>query len=245
MGHKRKETCIQRNVMSETIAPLDRAISGTLLHWSKGKFNHLYPQAQTGRHRVQDLDLFNDDVLIDLLENYPRNRLQTWTMGTDPLRREDWKPVDTTGLSGKDLLTAVKSGRLWYDILRLDLFDRRYRELIDRLYSEMAEDCPGFKPLFAAGTLLLSSPDAMVYYHADGPPTTLFHLRGRKRFWVYPAGDVRFVSQSCLEEIYASAMDEEVPYSPEFDQHAAVFDLEPGTVWWPHDAPHRIENLGT
>ena|SRR5579864_3569961 len=221
-------------------------VGGKLLEWSGGKFTPSDSGAQLGRQRIADLDLFNDGVLIDLLDNYPRNRLQAWTMGTDPLHREEWKAVDTTGVSGKDLLAAVKTGRLWYNILRLDLFDRRYRELVDQLYGEMAADCPSFKPLSAFGTLLLSSPDAMVYYHADGPPTTLFHVRGRKRMWVYPAGDERFVSRYFLEEIFGSAMDEEVPYSPDFDQHAAAYDLEPGdAIWWPQNAPHRIKNLGT
>jgi hypothetical protein len=221
-------------------------VNGKLVRWSGGQFNAFHPRALLGQHQLQDLDLFSDDALVDLLDNFPRNRLQAWTMGTDPLRREDWKPVDTTGLCGKDLLAAVKKGRLWYNILRVDLFDRRYRELVDRLYAQMAEECPSFKPQAAFGTLLLSSPDAMVYYHADGPPTTLFHVRGRKRMWIYPAGDERFVSQYFLEEIYGSAMDEEVPYSPEFDDHAEAFDLEPGAaIWWPHNAPHRIQNFGT
>jgi len=217
-----------------------------LLRWSTGEFDGYSSRVQVGRHRLQDMDLFNDDVLINLLDNYPRNRLQAWTMGTDPLRREDWKAVDTTGLSGKDLLAAVKSGRLWYNILRLDLFDKRYRDLVDQLYGEMVGECPRFKPMSTVGTLLLSSPHAQVYYHADGPPTTLFHVRGSKRLWIYPADDERFVSQHFLEEIFGSAMDEEVPYSPEFDRYAEVFDLEAGdAIWWPLNAPHRIENSGT
>jgi len=224
-------------------APKARKDNRRLLQWSKAKFDALRPEVQMGKHQLQDLDLFSDNILIDLLDTYPRNRLQAWTMGTDPLHREDWKPVDTTGVSGKDLLAAVKSGRLWYNIVRLDLFDGRYREVIHRLYNEMTRDCPVFKPVSIFGTLLLSSPNAMVYYHADGPPTTLFHLKGHKVMWVYPAGDERFVSQQFLEEIFGSAMDEEVPYSPEFDQYAVACDLNPGdAVWWPQNAPHRIQN---
>ncbi len=108
----------------------------------------------------------------------------------------------------------------------------------------MAQADLWFRPRSALGTLLLSSPGAQVYYHADGAPTTLFHIRGRKRMWIYPAGDPRFVSQEMMENIFGSAMDEEVPYSPEFDNSAEVFDLGPGDlVWWPLNAPHRIENL--
>jgi hypothetical protein len=192
---------------------------------------------------LEELSLFTDDVLVDLLDRYPRNRLQAWTMGTDPLRREEWAPVDTAGVSGADLLAAVKTGRIWYNILRMDLFDRKYRDTVNQLYAEMAKASPGFKPLSAVGTMLLSSPNAQVYYHADGPPTTLFHVRGRKRMWIYPVKE-RFVSQRMLEEIFGSAMDEEIPFELEFDKHADVFDLKPGDmIWWPQNAPHRIENL--
>jgi hypothetical protein len=214
-----------------------------LLQWSGDKFNHPQAQAQVAHHRLDEMGLFTDEKLVDLLDNYPRKRLQAWTMGTDPLRREDWKPVDTSGASGKDLLAAVKNGRIWYNILRIDLIDRQYREIIDQLYGEMSADYPQMKVLSAVGTLLLSSPNAMVYYHADGPPTTLFHIRGRKRMWIYPVGDERFVSQFFMEEIFGSAMDEEVPYSTEFDKYAEAFDLQPGdAIWWPQNAPHRIVN---
>jgi hypothetical protein len=219
------------------------ALNRGLLEWSNGKFNERGSAPLLGRHCLHDLNIFSDEVLVDLLDRYPRNKLQAWTMGTDPLRREDWTAVDTTGLSGEQLLAAVKSGRIWYNILRLDLFDPLYRNVADRLYAEMAEVSPGFRPLSIVATLLLSSPHAQVYYHADGPPTTLFHIRGRKRFWVYPRSE-RFVSQTMLEEIYGSAMDEEIPYSPEFDRDATLFELNPGDmIWWPHNAPHRIENL--
>lgn len=214
-----------------------------LLSWPHGMFNARSNRSLLGRHRLHEMDLFSDDALIDLLDRYPRNRLQAWTMGTDPLRRDEWQAVDTTDVPGKKLLEAVKHGRLWYNILRLDLFDPRYRDIVNGLYSEMAAASPGFTPLSAVGTLLLSSPNAMVYYHADGPPTTLFHVRGRKRIWIYPFEE-RFVSQMLMEEIFGSAMDEEVPYSPEFDKDAAVYDLDPGDlVWWPLNAPHRIENM--
>ncbi len=222
-----------------------KAGSQQLIDWCNGQYDAGAGQPLAARHCLSEMDLFSDEALIDMLDRYPRNRLQAWTMGTDALRREDWQAVDTTGVSGTDLLAAVKSGRLWYNILRLDLFDKRYRDIVDQLYSEMAVASPGFKPVSTVGTLLLSSPNAMVYYHADGPPTTLFHVRGHKRMWIYPMKEP-FVSQYLLEEIFGSAMDEEIPYSPDFDKSADVYDLGPGDlVWWPQNAPHRIENLDT
>jgi hypothetical protein len=234
---------MQSTINNDATTPRSTARAEKLIDWCNGPFNARSSRTLAAHHRLHEMDLFSDEVLIDLLDRYPRNRLQAWTMGTDRLHHEDWQAVDTTGVCGKDLLAAVKSGRIWYNILRLDLFDKRYKEIVDGLYSEMAVSSPGFTPLSAVGTLLLSSPNAMVYYHADGPPTTLFHVRGYKRMWLYPLEE-RFVSQHLLEEIFGSAMDEEIPYSPEFDQYADVFDLGPGDlVWWPQNWPHRIENL--
>lgn len=200
------------------------------------------------KHRIHQRDLFSDVELIRLLDNYPRERLQAFTMGTDPLRRDDWRFVDVGALSGKDIFLAVLRGRLWLNLLRADLADRRYADVVQQLTTELREQCPRLGLLsINFGTLLISSPHAMVYYHLDSSHQALWHMRGSKRIWLYPACDDRFVSQEIMEEIFAGTYDydEEIPYSPEFDQHAQVFDLHPGeVVSWPHNAPHRVENLG-
>lgn len=81
-----------------------------------------------GQHRLCESGLFDDGSLTDLLNKYPRERLQAFTMGTDPLLWKEWQPVDTAGSSGEDLFAAVTAGRLWLNILRVDLFDHRYRD---------------------------------------------------------------------------------------------------------------------
>jgi hypothetical protein len=201
------------------------------------------------RHRIHQLDLFGDDELAALLERYPRERLQAFTMGTDPCRRDDWHFVDVADVPGKDILAAVFRGRLWLNLLRVDLADARYAEVIRQLTTELKGQCPALGlHSINFGTLLISSPQAMVYYHFDSTHQALWHMRGRKRIWLYPAGDERFASRQTVEEIFAGTYDydEEIPYSPDFDRHARVFDLDPGdVVSWPHSAPHRVENLGS
>lgn len=86
----------------------------------------------------------------------------------------------------------------------------------------------------------------MVYYHVDTPANILWHIRGLKRIWIYPACNERFAPQDFMEDIFADAIDENLPYSVDFDDYAVTFDLLPGdVVSWPQNAPHRIENLGT
>src|SRR5262245_49868923 len=224
-------------------------MTGQLLDFSETQRSEFGFRALVARHRLHELDLFRDQELISLFDNYPRANLQAFTMGTDRSRRDDWKYIDATKASGREILDAVVRGRLWLNLLRVDLADPRYADLLKRLRDELAQRCPRLGLLkINFGTLLVSSPQAMVYYHFDASHQALWHIRGSKRIWLYPACDDRFASQQIMEDIFSGTYDydEEIPYSPEFDKDAAVFDLQPGDVAsWPHNAPHRVENLGS
>ena len=102
----------------------------------------------------------------------------------------------------------------------------------------------GCAPYASQGTLLISSPGALVYYHADGPASVLWHIRGRKRVWVYPALEEHFLKRELLEDIFTGSRHEYVPYQNGFDAAAQTFDLDPGQwITWPQNAPHRVTNL--
>lgn len=197
-----------------------------------------------GSHNLPEHPLFTDEALIDLLDHFPRQYLYALSMGNDPTRSDENVLAVHDGVSGADLLRAVRNGRLWLNITRVNLADARYRVLIDQLYSQLAEQAPGFNPRMTQGTLLISSPGALVYYHADAPASALWHIRGQKRIWVYPALDERFLSRNHLEDLFAGARHEYLPYDRTFDEGAVAHDLLPGQ-WaaWPQNAPHRITNL--
>lgn len=194
-------------------------------------------------HNLHRSDLFTDAALIDLLDHFPRQYLYALTMGNDLTRTENRLALNQ-GVSGADLLRAVKNGRLWLNITRVDRADRRYRVLIDQLYAQLSAQVSGFMPDSSQGTLLISSPGALVYYHADGPASVLWHIRGRKRVWVYPALDERYMQREFLEDIIAGVRHEYLPYEHAYDRAAVRYDLEPGQwVAWPQNAPHRVTNL--
>jgi len=196
------------------------------------------------KHNLHQSGLFTDAALIDLLDHFPRQHLYALTMGNDLMRSEDNRLALHEGVSGAELLRAVKNGRLWLNITRVDRANARYRALIDQLYTQLAAQVPGFSPVASQGTLLVSSPHALVYYHADGPASALWHIRGRKRIWIYPALDERFIRRELLEDIFAGVRHEYLPYEHAYDQAAVVYDLEPGQwATWPQNAPHRVTNL--
>jgi hypothetical protein len=194
-------------------------------------------------HNLHESDLFTDAALIELLDRFPRRNLYALAMGTDPTRPDENRLALNDGVSGAELMRAVRNGRLWLNITRVDRADRQYRELIDRLYAQVAAQVPDFAPDLCQGTLLISSPHALVYYHADGPASLLWHIRGRKRIWVYPALDRRFVDREALEDIFAGVRHEYLPFQAAYDDAATVYDLEPGQwIAWPQNSPHRVTN---
>jgi Cupin-like domain len=117
--------------------------------------------------------------------------------------------------------------------------------LVDQMFAEVAAHVPGFDaPTHQAG-ILISSPDAQVYYHADLPGQGLIQISGRKRVYLYP-NTPPFVRPEHLEDIALFDVEVDIPYEPWYDRHARVVDLEPGQMLnWPLNAPHRVENLGT
>lgn len=194
-------------------------------------------------HNLVENQLFGDASLEAILDDYPADRLFALTMGNDPLRSSDNERLDHSDVSGSELLAAVRKGRMWLNVTGIDLVDARFRRLTDDLYAAVAEQVPGAMATETHATLLISSPSAMVYYHVDGPPSYLWHIRGEKRLWVYPALDVSLLARDLLEDVFAGVRQEYVPFEHEFDARAEVFDLVPGQVaMWPQNAPHRITN---
>jgi hypothetical protein len=195
------------------------------------------------RHNLHQSPLFSDESLIDLLDRHPRDLVYAIATGTDPAHQENRLALHD-GVSGRGLLDAVKRGRFWLNVTRVNWIDARFRQLIDELYAQLARMVPGFAPQKTQGSVVISSPQAVVYLHADAPPNILWHVRGRKRIWIYPALDERFLPQQDLEDILASARHEYLPYRAEFDAYAISYDVGPGDlVTWPQNAPHRVTNL--
>jgi hypothetical protein len=214
-----------------------------LTDWTPSQTASLTSSIVRSSHRLGELDLFTDDVLGNVLERHPRKELQAFTLGSDPARNE-WTPVDVGSASGIEILAAVRAGRLWLNVLKLDAAHATFARLQAELFSELAWCDFGVLPGTPHSSLLISSPDALVDFHADAGPNILWHIRGDKRVWIYPNSE-RFLDRSLLEDIFAGIRGETLPYDPEFDHAALTFDVHPGDlISWPQNAPHRVENRG-
>ncbi len=193
-------------------------------------------------HTLQEDNLFSDDVLASLIERMPQAVSPINTMAASGHDADTWSYCDRSGLSGHDVLEAIKRGRLWINMQKLEEHDSRFEALLEDIYAELGQEIPGFKPFRKSLGLLISSPNAQVFYHADVPGQSLWQVRGEKRIHIYPPNEP-FLRPKDLENIIRGVTEEEIRYDPSYDAHAEVYDLKAGDMLhWELNGPHRVTN---
>lgn len=222
----------------------DSFYSKPLLQWTPQQASCFGVVAQSTRHCLDKLPWWDDASLVRLIDRQPREKLRVFQSGTDPTQRHrDHQPVDTDGASSEEILESVKKGKLWVNLQRIETAQPDFDELGKALYRELQAGASHFHPVWInRAFLFISSPGAMVYLHADYQPNMLWHLRGNKTIWIYPAYDGRILSLARIEEI-CSGGEDDIDYKAEFDRIGVSFEVEPGaTVSWPARSPHRVIN---
>jgi hypothetical protein len=179
-----------------------------------------------------------------LIERYPREHyslVQTGARGSNRV----WREGEIGDLTGRQVMDAISRGGLWLNMRDVGAVDRRYREMLDGMFEEIATKVPGFSARDHQESILISSPDAQVYYHFDLPGQALMQIAGRKRVYVYP-NTAPFLTPKMLEDVAVFNVEVDIPYQPWYDKYAKVFDIGPGQMLnWELNAPHRVENLDT
>ncbi len=192
-------------------------------------------------HKLNQTGLFTEDALAQLIDRCEPQHYNINTMGYDKNLLE-WRAGEIGDLTGKQVIEAIRKGRMWMNLHRIMERDLEYKRVLDNIFDELEEKVPNLKTFKRNMTLLISSPNIQVYYHADIQGQSLWQLSGRKRVYVYPPTET-FLSAKSLEKILLRETEEEVPYEPWFDDYAEIYDLEPGQMaHWPLYAPHRVEN---
>jgi hypothetical protein len=215
-----------------------------LKNWTAEQVALMHNAIFVAEHRLAELELFSDEGLAHTLDAHPRADLGVGTMGSDPVRRNQWQEGDVGRLSGKRLLKIVERGRLSLDLRRVMDHHEDYRLVVNTLYDELESLCD-CGPIFnRSANLVISSPTTLVYYHVDCQVSMLWHIRGTKRVWAYPL-EAGVLSAKMLESVLYGEMPEEIEYYPELDRYAKVVDLESGQMMtWPQHTPYRIVNTG-
>jgi hypothetical protein len=193
-------------------------------------------------HRLHESGLFTDEALARLIERCPASNYNLHAMGSPDDPRMTWRRGEIGDCEGTQVIDGIRAGRLWLNLRRVHEIDARYADLLQRMFAEFEMRVPGLSTYKHNLGILISSPRAQVYYHADVPGQALWQIRGTKRVWIYPNTDP-FLPEKSIEDIVLGTTEEELPYEPWFDDYAQVFDLEPGQMLhWGLNGPHRVVN---
>lgn len=192
-------------------------------------------------HRLAETGLFTRQALGKLIERCPAEHLGLRAMGTeidDPKRMEG----ELGGASGTDAIAAIEKGRMWMNIRRVMDWAPEYRKLLDDVFDEFERRMPGFATFKRNLGVLISSPNANVFYHADIQGQSLWQIEGVKSVYLYPRSEI-FIKPENVEKILLRETAEDMPYEKWFDDYATVIELKPGEmITWPLYAPHRVAN---
>lgn len=201
------------------------------------------PEARTHPHGLVEQGFATDEALAALLDRYPAGLFDINLYDYDDEGQVSLRTGARGRLGGAELLAAIQQGRLWVNLREVETgWPELWAAATDE-FRKVQAAYPGLRAVKTSGQLILSSPRARVPYHFDAAGVVLFHLRGRKRVFVYP-GDEAHLAEVDMEQVVARQTTEELPYAKAFEADAQVMDLEPGqALTWPLYAPHRVENL--
>lgn len=195
------------------------------------------------QHGLPDTGMFSDEALAKLIDSHPRENLHAHHMGgtnEEPI----YLDAEIGSLTGAEVLAAIRRGRLWLSVVHVEEDHPEYARLLDALYDQL-ETQSGIRTVRGSrlANLLISSPTAEVFYHADAHPTVLWHIRGTKKVLVYPPWDARFLSVENRELCLLGMLMDDL-YRSDHDSHAVTFEMNPGdAATWPQSTPHRVVNV--
>lgn len=214
-----------------------------LMPWTQEERESYGHTVQTFKHNLKDTGLFDNTALADLLDRHPRHLIDVCTMTDDPDYPNKHCTVDFRGFSGAQLIEAAERGHVWINVREAMNKDPAYNGVMERLFGELKTQTRRHRLWHRCrGGILISSPVAKVPYHCDPTMTLLWHIRGRKRVFVYPPSS-EFLPDTAYEAVVLGEKDQDIPYKSGFEKAAKVFDLSEDTlVCWPHTSPHRVEN---
>jgi hypothetical protein len=193
------------------------------------------------RHHLSEHPLFTLEGLGALIEGYPRSEYAIVRVNEDDGTR-CWREGEIVGLSGVEVIEAIRRGRMWLNLRNLNQIDARYRAVVEQMFTELEAAVPGLSTHKQDVGIIISSPGGQVGYHCDLPGQGLFQIQGRKRIYLYP-GQEPYLKPTDLENIALRGVEVSMQWEPGYDQVAHTFDLVGSQcLFWPLNWPHRIDN---
>jgi hypothetical protein len=207
---------------------------------------HLTNQAVCFQHKLAETGLFDDDHLADLIDIARNKGPRFYTLGSldEAGFGEKWQSGILGDMVGKDVLKAIRKGRLWLQIQGIHEISPKHYRLAKQGFGELQDAQADFSCHKLTCNILISSPGARVLCHVDCAEVILWHVRGRKRVYLYDHETHKLLSDKAVEAVLMRENEEEIAYQKQWDEVAQVYDMEPGQAAnWPHFWPHRVDNI--
>jgi hypothetical protein len=162
---------------------------------------------------------------------------------------------DASGKQGFDLRTASKSelaevvkqieqGQTWVILKHIER-EPGYREVFERCICDLLE-LTGKKILkdikWFEAIVFITSPNRVTDYHIDRECSWLLQIHGDKEIHLFDRADKDVLPDDELER-YWTVSNLAATYKPEYESHAIVYKMRPGTgVHSPVNTPHWLQN---
>lgn len=214
-----------------------------LTDWTARHSERFRKETITFNHSLIASGLFTDEALIELMKKHPADQMDVCSMSddSDPKFKNQFMTGDFRGVPQKTLIEAAKAGRIFMNLRNAMNIHSEYKMLLDQMFGELSKKT-SFENYKPKGSILISSPISQTPYHFDKTQTILWHVRGKKRMYIYPMTQ-EFIPDKSYEATAVSYRVDDLPYDESFDNAAEIVDLQPGqAVAWPLNAPHRVDN---
>ncbi len=210
-------------------------------HWQENSSDIFPSEIIRANHDLHKDERFSDEGLANLLDQYPREKLGIYSFPAHAEGRVKAIHGRADELSGAEILSAVKQGRIWLNLRAVNTHLAEYEKIKSELFSQLdqAVNTSTFKQDVG---VLISSPNIHVHYHLDIPLVCLVQIRGEKTVSLYPAKPP-FATAEQIESVVLKEQEEEMDFEHRFDEDVTRIELKPGdAISWPQNAPHRVQN---
>lgn len=201
----------------------------------------LYPERPFRlRHNFTQDARFTLPALLKLATRLPADAIE-YNAGDVPIELDPDK-TPTTGLSIEETIRRIEECNSWMVIRNVEQ-DPEYQAALEECLAEIAPCAARStgKMRQKLGFIFVSSANATTPMHLDPEHNILMHLSGSKKMAIYRT-DAGIISDEQHERYHVGTAHRNLQHRPEFDQHAEVFDLEPGdAVYVPLKAPHWVK----
>lgn len=194
------------------------------------------------QHTLHQNALFSDAALAQLLDSYPREKIEIYTVGADQKSVDKSRRGSAESLSGAQLLDAAKKGRIWMRLRGIHKAAEGYQQIADKMFAELHQMHHGLTTFSHDVGVIISSPGLQEFYEFDMPLTALFQVSGEKTLRVWDAREP-YIRDEHLEIQALSGLTPAIEFNPIWNEDAQAVTLKPGMMaTWPQNSPYRLVN---